>query len=81
MRNIAWLVHSTQIWRTAWLARLRSCCAVARPRHRNPGFLDKLGDALFDSTGVRLAGAALVAYAVVSVASRLYPPRNAVPLP
>ncbi|WP_418648812.1 DUF4150 domain-containing protein [Thauera butanivorans] len=45
------------------------------------GFLDKLGDALFESTGVRLAGAALVAYAVVSVATRLYPPRNAVPLP
>lgn len=45
------------------------------------GFLDKLGDALFESTGVRLAGAALVAYAVVSVASRAYPPRNAVPLP
>lgn len=44
-------------------------------------FLDKFSDTLFDTTGVRLAGAALVAYIVISEVSRIFPPRNAIPVP
>ena len=45
------------------------------------GLLDRFGDALHDSTGLRLTGAALIAALVISELSRLYLPRNAVPIP
>ncbi|WP_257835180.1 hypothetical protein [Burkholderia glumae] len=43
--------------------------------------MDKIGDALFSTTGIRLTGAALLTYVILSEGSRLFPPRNAVPIP
>lgn len=54
---------------------------VTAPATQEKGFLDKVSDALYSQTGVRLAGGLLIAYVVVSEVSRVYLPRNAVPLP
>ncbi|EDT42132.1 hypothetical protein [Burkholderia ambifaria] len=43
--------------------------------------MNKISDALYSQTGVRLVGGALLAYVIVSEVSRIYIPRNAVPLP
>jgi hypothetical protein len=43
--------------------------------------LNKASDAIYKSTGVRLTGAALIAYLVISEGSRVFPPRDLVPVP
>lgn len=43
--------------------------------------LDKASKAIEDSTGVKLTGTALVLYLVVSEGSRLFPPRDLIPVP
>ncbi|MBL8507054.1 MAG: DUF4150 domain-containing protein [Chitinimonas sp.] len=45
------------------------------------GFLDRYSAALEDATGLKLAGAMLITVLVISEVSRLYPPRNAIPVP
>ncbi|WP_199540753.1 DUF4150 domain-containing protein [Paraburkholderia kururiensis] len=54
---------------------------VTVPAPQQKSLLDKFGDALASTTGIRLTGTALVAVLVVSELSRLFPPRNAVPVP
>ncbi|WP_343641948.1 DUF4150 domain-containing protein [Roseateles sp.] len=54
---------------------------VTAPAEQKEGFLDKFGKALEQSTGIKLAGGALVAFFVVSEVSRLFPARNLVPVP
>lgn len=54
---------------------------VTAPEPAKESVLDKFGKALEQSTGLKLAGGALVAFFVVSEVSRLFPPRNLVPVP
>ncbi|MBU6258842.1 MAG: DUF4150 domain-containing protein [Burkholderiales bacterium] len=54
---------------------------VTVPAPQKKGLLDKFGEALESSTGLKLTGAALVAALVVSEVTRLFPPRNLVPVP
>ncbi len=54
---------------------------VTAPAQEKEGMLDKFGKALQQSTGIKLAGGALVAFFVVSEISRLFPARNLVPVP
>ncbi|WP_322047404.1 DUF4150 domain-containing protein [Paraburkholderia sp. J67] len=55
--------------------------SVGAPAAEQKSLLDKFGNALASTTGVRLTGAALVTVLVISEASRLFPPRNLVPVP
>lgn len=54
---------------------------AALPETEKKSLLDKFGDALASTTGIRLTGAALVTVLIVSEVSRLFPPRNAIPVP
>ena len=54
---------------------------VTAPAEKKEGMLDKSGKALEQSTGIKLAGGALVAFFIVSEVSRLFPARNLVPIP
>ncbi len=54
---------------------------VPVPAAQKEGLLDKFGRALEKSTGLKLAGGALVAFFIVSELSRLIPVRNAIPVP
>lgn len=50
--------------------------AAAEPEK---SFIDKYGDALKNATGIEASRNALVGILIISIISRLYPPRNAIP--
>ncbi len=54
---------------------------VAVPAPEPESALDRFGKAVEKSTGLKLAGGALVAFLIVSEVSRLYPPRDLIPVP
>jgi hypothetical protein len=54
---------------------------VTAPAPEEKSLLDKFGDALASTTGLRLTGTALVLALIISEGSRLIPIRNAVPVP
>ena len=43
--------------------------------------IDKFGDVIHSTTGVQLTGGLLVLAVIISEATRLFPPRNAIPIP
>ncbi len=54
---------------------------VAVPAAEKESFMENFGRALEESTGIKLAGGALVAFLIVSELSRIIPVRNAIPVP
>jgi hypothetical protein len=54
---------------------------VAAPAPEKQSFLDKFGQTVQSATGLKLGAGALVTLLVISEASRLFPPRNLVPVP
>ncbi|RAN42965.1 hypothetical protein RB25_24760 [Herbaspirillum rubrisubalbicans] len=66
-----------------------NCDDEPPPQHPAPvtaaepkkSLIDEFGDAIHSTTGVQLTGGLLVFALIISEASRLFPPRNAIPIP